>query len=178
MLTFTRLQEDALVQVLEWRRQPEVTAAMLTDVDHDLEKHRQWFARISGDPTCRYWLIRWHGRPIGVLNLAELSQQHRRCNAGYYIGDLSFRQLGAVIPPYLYNHVFKDLGLNKIFGEVLVTNDAVRRIHSMHGYREVGTYRQHVVRRGELVDVVAVELLAETWLALPKYRRYVADFGA
>lgn len=149
---------------------------MLTDVDADMDKQRKWFQRISADPTSRYWMIQWHSRPVGVINLAEISLQHKRCNAGYYIGDLDFRQLGAIIPPYLYNHVFRDLGLNKIYGEVVASNAGVLRMHRMHGYREVGTYQKHVIKNGQFIDIVAVELLAETWLAQPKYRRYVAEF--
>lgn len=149
---------------------------MLTDVDLDIAKQRRWFERVSADSTVRYWMIVWNDRPIGVINLAEVSEQHRRCSAGYYIGDQNFRQLGAVIPPYLYNHVFRDLGLNKIYGEVVASNAAVLRMHAMHGYREVGTYRQHVVKNGEFLDIVLIELMAETWLAQPKYRRYVAEF--
>lgn len=161
---------------MRWRTQPEITSVMLTDIDPDLEKQKKWFARVQADPTVRYWMILWNERPVGVINLADISQQHRRCSAGYYIGELDYRQLGAVIPPYLYNHVFRDLKLNKIFGEVVAANTAVLRMHRMHGYREVGTYRQHVVKNGQLLDIVAVELLAETWLAQPRYDRYVAEF--
>jgi UDP-4-amino-4,6-dideoxy-N-acetyl-beta-L-altrosamine N-acetyltransferase len=156
--------------------QPAVTSVMITDVDPDMAKQRQWFARVSKDPTVRYWMIMFGDAPIGVMNLAEINQHHRRCSAGYYIGNLDFKQLGAVIPPYLYNHVFIDLRLNKIYGEVVASNTAVLRMHALHGYRQVGTYRKHVVKNGEFLDIVAIELLAETWLAQPKYRRYVATF--
>lgn len=149
---------------------------MLTDVELDMEKQRKWFARISTDPTVRYWIIRWHDIPIGVLNLVEISLENRRCNGGFYLGDLNYKQLGAMIPPYLYNYIFRELKLNKIFSEVVASNTAALRMNRMHGWRDVGTYRQHVVKNGQLVDIVAIELLAETWLAQPKYARYVAGF--
>lgn len=149
---------------------------MITDVELDMDKQRRWLERISSDPSVRYWMIKLDETPLGVINLAEISSQHRRCSAGYYIGDLNYKQLGAVIPPYLYNYVFRQLRLNKIYGDVVASNAAVLRMHAMHGYRVVGTYKQHVMKYGEFLDLVAIELLAETWLAQPKYARYVADF--
>ncbi|MDP9202131.1 MAG: UDP-4-amino-4,6-dideoxy-N-acetyl-beta-L-altrosamine N-acetyltransferase [Gemmatimonadota bacterium] len=178
MLRFAKVREQHLELILRWRRQPAVTSVMMTDVDLDMEKQRRWFERISSDQSVRYWIIMLHDKPLGVINLAEINLQHRRCSAGYYIGELDFKQLGAVIPPYLYNHVFLDLRLNKIYGEVVSSNKAVLRMHTLHGYRQVGTFYKHIVKNGELLDIVAVELLAETWLAQPKYRRYVAEFEA
>lgn len=176
VLRFAKLREADLELVLAWRTRPDIASMMITDVVPDMEKQRRWLERISSDPTVRHWMILWNERPIGVINLAAIDHQHKRCSAGYYIGDLDLRQLGAVIPPYLYNHVFRDLGFNKIYGEVVASNAAVLRMHAMHGFRQVGTLRQHILKKGAFLDVVVVELLAETWLAQSRYRRYVAEF--
>ena len=176
MLRFARLREEWLELILRWRRQPEITSVMLTDVAGDLDSQQRWFSRIQSKPSVRYWMILWNERPIGVINLADINAHHRRTTAGYYIGELDYRQLGAVVPPYLYNYVFRQLKLNKIFGEVVSTNTAVLRMHRAHGYREAGILLQHVVKNGVPLDIVLVELLAETWLAQPKYARYVAEF--
>lgn len=176
MLRFAKVREEDLELILQWRRQPGVTSVMITDVELDMDKQRRWLERISSDPSVRYWMIKLDEMPLGVINLADINRQHRRCSAGYYIGDLNYKQLGAVIPPYLYNYVFRQLRLNKIYGEVVTSNAAVLRMHAMHGYRVVGTYKQHVMKHGEFLDLVAIELLAETWLAQPKYARYVAEF--
>ena len=176
MFRFARLRREDMRKVLEWRTQPTVSAAMVTDVVPDYDKQLAWFDRISCDPTCRYWTILHRGQPIGVINLAEISDSHRRCNAGYYVGDLRFKQLGGMVPPYLYNHVFRRLGLNKIFGEVLATNEGILRLHDAHGYRRVGVYKDHILKGGRFIDIVAIELLAESWLGMRQYERYVAEF--
>ena len=178
VLRFARLREEHLELVLTWRTRPDIASMMISDVAPDMELQRRWLERISSDPTSRHWMIMWGDRPVGVINLAAIDHRHRRCSAGYYIGDLDFRPLGAVIPPYLYNHVFRDLGLNKIYGEVVASNTAALRLHAMHGYRQVGTLRQHIWKNGSFLDMVMVELLAETWLAQQRYRRYVAEFEA
>lgn len=176
VLRFARLRPEHLERVLMWRTRPDIASVMISEVEPAIEAQRRWFERISADPTMRHWMILWNERPIGVINLADIDRQHQRCSAGYYIGDRDFRSLGAMIPPYLYNHVFCDLRLNKIYGEVVASNVAVLRMHAMHGYRQVGTLRKHIVKRGQFLDMVLVELLAEEWLSQPQYRRYVAKF--
>lgn len=177
VLRFAKITEEHLELILRWRTRPDIASVMISDVEPDMDEQRRWLEKISSEPAVRHWMILWNDRPIGVINLAEIDHRHKRCSAGYYIGDLDLRQLGAVIPPYLYNHVFRDLGFNKIYGEVLASNSAALRMHAMHGYRQVGTLREHIFKDGRFMDMVVIELLASTWLAQPRYRRYVAEFA-
>lgn len=176
MLTFPRLRERDLELVMRWRVRPEINAASLTHVTYDMDAQRRWFAAVSQDATRRYWVTAYQGRPIGLVNLAQLSWEDRRSSAGYYIGEPDYRQLGALVPAYLYNYAFGRLKLHKMFGEVIASNTNVLQIHRLHGYREVGRYKDHVVRDGRFDDVVLVELLAETWLAQRRYQRLCAEF--
>lgn len=176
MLSFPKVREEHLEMIMRWRSSPEVNATSLTHVTFDMDAQRRWFAAVSSDPTRCYWLIMYHGRPVGVVNLAQLSGVDRRSSAGYYIGEPDYRGLGAIVPAYLYNYMFGRLKLHKMFGEVLASNSSVLAIHRLHGYREVGRYKDHVCRGGVFEDVVLVELLAETWLAQRRYQRLVAEF--
>jgi UDP-4-amino-4,6-dideoxy-N-acetyl-beta-L-altrosamine N-acetyltransferase len=178
VLSFPRVREEHLELILRWRSSPAVNAASLTSVTYDMDAQRRWFAAVSNDPTRRYWLIAYHGRPIGVVNLVQLSLVDRHSSAGFYIGEPSYRSLGGMVLPYLYNYMFGELKLHKMFGEVVASNTVVLEMHRRHGYREVGRYRDHLCRDGVFEDVVLVELLAETWLAQPRYRGMVAEFEA
>ncbi|MBF0594170.1 MAG: UDP-4-amino-4,6-dideoxy-N-acetyl-beta-L-altrosamine N-acetyltransferase [Candidatus Omnitrophica bacterium] len=175
MISFVDLQQEHLELVMGWRLKPEVSQFMFTDIECDLEKQRQWFARIVRDRTCRYWVVRFQGLPIGVVNLAGIDPVHRRCTAGYYIGESAYRNIGAMIPPYVYNHVFRDMGFRKIYGEVIAGNGNVLKMHALHGFREVGVYHEHVYKDGRFHDVVLIELLAEDWLKQKRYQGYVAS---
>ena len=40
-------------------------------------------------------------------------------------------------------------------------------MHQIHGYREVGNYRDHLYKNGQYYDVIfLIELLAEDWCKL------------
>lgn len=177
MIRFTPLKEEHLSTVMAWRAQPEVARYMFTDFKPDLEQQRRWFKKISGDDTYRYWVILYQDVPVGVVNLAAIDERNRRCTAGYYIGELDYRSVGAMVPPYLYNHVFRGMGFNKIYGEVLGGNEQILKIHHQHGFREVGVYRDHVWKDGAFHDVILIELLADVWLKQKRYQGYTAEFN-
>ena len=73
---------------------------MLTDISSDFDNQLQWFQKVSCDETYRYWIIVNQDIPIGVFNLVAIDSENRRCSAGYYIGELQYRSLGAMLPPY------------------------------------------------------------------------------
>ena len=177
MIQFIKLQKEHLEMVMQWRIQPEVSQHMLTDISSDFDKQLQWFQKESCDETYRYWIIVNQDIPIGVFNLAAIDPENRCCSAGYYIGELQYRSLGAMLPPYFYNYIFNEMRFHKIYGEVVSGNENVLKMHQIHGYREVGNYRDHLYKNGQYYDVILIELLAEDWGKLKKYQRCVAEFA-
>jgi RimJ/RimL family protein N-acetyltransferase len=60
-------------------------------------------------------------------------------------------------------HVFGDLGLNKLWCEVLVDNEGVWKLHEGFGFQREALFRQHVRKDGVPADVVGLGLLASDW---------------
>lgn len=177
MLKFCNITENDLELVLKWRTQEEVTRYMFTDVENDLAAQRNWFKKISQDSSCRYWLMQYQTKQIGVIGITDINRLHRHCALSYYIGDNSFRGIGGIIPPYIYNYVFEKLAMNKILAEVMEGNEQVMKLHLLYGYRQVGVYKQHVYKYGRFHDVYVLELLRDEWeKRARKYKKYVAEF--
>ena len=177
MLKFSKLKPEDLELVMHWRVQADVTRYMNNDIEFNMANQIQWFEKISLDRGSKYWLISIDERPIGVINLVGIDSTHKRCSIGYYIGEINNRAMGFMIPPYLYNFVFNVMNFHKIYGEVLHGNDNLLKMHKIHGWREVGTYQDHVFKYGSYHNVTAVELLAADWHTLkPKFGKFIADF--
>jgi UDP-4-amino-4,6-dideoxy-N-acetyl-beta-L-altrosamine N-acetyltransferase len=176
MIKFIKLQDKHLQTVLDWRVQPEIAQFMLTEVDYCIDKQRVWFNKISTDKTMAYWIVEYQGVLIGLINLAAIDILAKKCNAGFYIGDIKYRQLTAFLLPYFYNFIFKKLKFKKIYGEVLGANESILKIHTMQGYRHVGTFKNHIFKNGHYVDVHLVELMRDDWLLQKRYQRYEAEF--
>ena len=176
MIKMIRLREKHLKMLLNWRTQDFVSKYMLTMVDNSMENQLKWFSSISSSDQYRYWIIEYKSVPIGVVNLAEIDPINLKCNAGYYIGDENYKSLGAVILPYLYNYIFKNLGFRKIFGSVVSGNDKILQIHKIHGYRTIGYYEKHINKEAGFLDVILIELMSDVWLSKKKYRTYEAEW--
>ncbi len=176
LFQFKKLSEQYIDKVFEWRSNFEVSKFLFTDIPNNIDLHRQWYRQIIQDPCYKYWVIIYNNSPIGIVNLAAIDSKNLRVSAGYYIGELQYRSLGALPLPYLYNYVFKVMNYHKIYGEVIESNKNVLLIHQMHGYRKVGIYKDHVFKDGKFHDVVLVELLSETWLGQKKYQGCFAEF--
>ncbi len=177
MLKFIKVRESHLEQILKWRTQPEVTRYMFTDVEYDMDRQRAWFQRISADRTCRYWLISFQDRPIGLVSFNDIDERNRRCSWAYYIGESEYRLIGGMIAPYVYRYGFGRLKLRKITGEVMAGNENVRRMHRLQGCREVGFYRDHIYKYGAFHDVYLYEILDEDWERLQgRYQNCIAEF--
>ena len=71
--------------------------------------------------------------------------------------------VGAYVEFWMIEHVFKDLGLDKLCCEVLVENEAVWKIHESFGFRREAHYRHHVWKAGVPHDAYGLALLAEDW---------------
>lgn len=166
-VTLRPLRLDDATRVLAWRNLPEVAAYMYTDHPISEVEHARWLALAMGDESRRYWIIELDGEPVGLANLYDISPLHRRAYWAFYLADerVRGRGVGSATERFVMRHVFVDLDLEKLCCEVLATNDGVVKMHERYGFKVDGVLRQHVIKAGERVDVVAMSLLREDWAA-------------
>ena len=178
MLRFDSITEDDLELILSWRTKPNITQYMFTDISQDIEEQKKWFQWISTNSACRYWLIYYQEKAIGVIALTDIDERNKRCSWAYYIGDETFRGIGGIIPPYLYNYVFTVLKFKKIIAEVMEGNERIMKLHQFHGYHQVGILKEHINKYGRYHDVTVLELLDIEWQRVGKrYKKCIAHFA-
>ncbi|MNN45827.1 hypothetical protein D3C81_1601790 [compost metagenome] len=136
---------------------------MFTDIDVDMEKQLSWYYRISNDNSQKHWLISYNDRLVGLVSLSDIQWEHFRCSWGLYIGEPDVKLIGGLIAPYIYKYVFEELKFKKITAEVLGGNEKARKIHLKYGCREVGVYKNHILKYGEFDDVHLYELMEYEW---------------
>jgi UDP-4-amino-4,6-dideoxy-N-acetyl-beta-L-altrosamine N-acetyltransferase len=154
-------------RILDWRNSPDVAAYMYSDHLISQIEHDRWFDGLTGDDRRRYWIIEVNGEPVGLANLADIDRTHRRCAWAYYLASPSVRGLGvgSFVEFQVIEHVFGTLKLDKLWCEVLASNEAVWKLHMLHGFEREALFRGHVVKNGERVDVIGLGLLAQEWAA-------------
>lgn len=176
-LEFIKVKEEHLERILKWRTSEHVTRYMFTDIEYSIENQKKWFEKISNDETSKYWVIKAKGELIGLVSLNNIDLFHQRAYWAYYIGEEKFNMVGAMVGPYIYNYAFKQLKLHKLLGEVMGENVNVRKIHLMHGCREIGYYKDHIFKYNKFHDVYIYEMLSSTWEKhKEKYKKYIGQF--
>jgi UDP-4-amino-4,6-dideoxy-N-acetyl-beta-L-altrosamine N-acetyltransferase len=171
-----------------WRRSPEV-GRWMSDADFPSEAdHRVWFDRLRADTDKRGWMITRDGRPSGLLTLTGLDGPHRRAEWNWFVGDADARGrgVGRAAQVLGLDRAFGELGLHKVFAEVMADNDAALKAQSGAGFRREGYLPEHVLKDGRPRDVVLLGMTAALWRSvgaqvrdpLIKARMISGDLGA
>jgi UDP-4-amino-4,6-dideoxy-N-acetyl-beta-L-altrosamine N-acetyltransferase len=152
-------------RLFRWRNSPEVAAYMYTDHQISPEEHARWFSGIEGDERRAYWVIEMDGGPVGLANLYDIDTRNGRCAWAYYLAEPQVRGkgVGSFVEYAMIEKVFGELGLHKLWCEVLLSNEAVWKLHEGFGFRQEAHFREHVVKQGERQDVLGLGLLAADW---------------
>ena len=160
-----RVEAGDSARLLDWRNSPEVAPHMYADHQISQAEHDRWFAGVLEAQDRRYWIIEADGQPMGLANLVRIDLEARRCEWAYYLGEPSSRGkgLGAGVEYIVLRHVFETLGLNKLWCEVLVGNEAVWKMHQSFGFVREALFRDHVLKGGRFHDVVGLGMLKSDW---------------
>jgi UDP-4-amino-4,6-dideoxy-N-acetyl-beta-L-altrosamine N-acetyltransferase len=172
-VSLRRLEASDSERVRDWRNLPEIRRWMYTDHVIAQAEHTRWFAAALADPARCYWIVELDGRPVGLANLADISLPQRRATWAYYLAEPAVRGrgVGAYVEFFVLEQVFTTLGLNKLWCEVLVDNEAVWKMHQAFGFQREALFRQHAWKDGAPCDVVGLGLLAAEWAAIREESR-------
>lgn len=175
-MRFIVLSEEHLEMVLKWRTSDYVTKYMYTDISYDMQKQRDWFQKVKNDVNSYYWILENKGEYIGLVSLTDINTLNKRAYWNFYMGEQKFSMLAGFIGPFLYNFAFDAFDLNKLMGEVMEDNEAVRSLHLKLGTREVGFFKDHIWKNGRFHNVYLYEMTKEDWLNKgSKYLKFLAE---
>lgn len=158
--------------VLAWRNSEAVAPYMYSEHVISAAEHAGWLAQAlekgaleGGDR--RFWIIELDGAGVGLANLVKIDASNSKCEWAYYLADPATRGrgVGSVVEWLVLSFVFERLGLNRLWCEVLVENEAVWGLHERFGFRREALLRAHVRKAGVFRDVVGLGMLAADWPA-------------
>lgn len=159
-------------KLFDWMNDPGVRRAAgefrtLSELELD-----RWVERMStGTQNCFFIIVeRERLTPVGFCTLTGLSPIHRHARLGIAIGDAAFRGRGLARDAVtaLVRHGYADLGLERIFLDVLADNHAAQRVYEACGFRREGVWRRHFFVDGAFHDAVTMALLHDEAAAEPQ----------
>ena len=178
MIELRDLKDEDEAVLFQWRAEPEVDRWMSDAAFPSHEAHAAWFEGLRKDPDMAGWMIVRAGAPAGLLTLTGLQSHHCRAGWNWFVGaaDARRRGVGRAAQVLGLDRAFGELGLHKVFAEVMADNDAALKAQSASGFRREGYLRGHVLKNGEPRDVVLLGILAEEWAEFrDEARRALSD---
>lgn len=153
--------------VLAWRNSEAVAPYMYSEHVITPAEHAGWLARALEADDRRFWVIELDEAGVGLANLVRIDRDNSKCEWAYYLADPATRGrgVGAVVEYLVLSFVFERLGLNRLWCEVFLDNEAVWKTHEGFGFRREALLRHHVRKGGLFRDVVGLGMLKADWPA-------------
>jgi UDP-4-amino-4,6-dideoxy-N-acetyl-beta-L-altrosamine N-acetyltransferase len=167
MIDLRDLIRDDSERLFAWRSEPEVSRWMSDQPPETPQAHDLWIEDFLADRDRRGWIVNFKGRPAGFLTLTGLTNCNRRAEWGWYIGDPDARGrgVGRAAQALGLDKAFDDLGLERVWAEVLADNEAALKAQGAAGFRREGYLKGHALKDGVFRDVVLLAILADEWRA-------------
>jgi [ribosomal protein S5]-alanine N-acetyltransferase len=103
-------------------------------------------------------------RPVGSCGCFWAAMQHQTMELGYWIAE-PFWGKGLVVEACraVLDFVFAEYGPERVQARVIEGNDASARVLAKLGFRDEGTLRRSLLRRGKFEDVRMFSVLRGEW---------------
>lgn len=140
-------------------------------------EQRAWFDCSHSDTRTQRWMVQPldGDEPIGLTGLWDIDWHNRHALSALKLGSSEIRGKGygqdAIYT--LMAYAYYQVGLNRLWGDILVYNKASYRAYvEKCGWRVEGVQRQHVFRDGQFHDLVHVAALRSDFEALSESKEY------
>jgi len=151
-VTQTRVQEDDIELIRQWRTDPNVSRYMFFRGDITPEQQRDWFRSIDND--CNYFfIVHYEGKKIGLNSIKDIDWPSRSGQGGIFIVPQELRHSLTVfrvaIPPLIW--LFEHLAFNYVHACVQPDNRRAIRYnralgHTIDPASEPGIVRSRLTR--------------------------------
>ena len=135
-LTLRQLEERDIEMVRQWRNDPQVSDYMAFRGHISRQQQTEWFKAVNNENN-HFFIIELAGTPIGLCELKKIDWTERTAEGGIFIKDEQFRNSvhGVASVVLLCEYGFGELGLARIYAQILDENARAIRFNTMLGYQ-------------------------------------------
>ena len=174
---FRAIEEADLPALAGWLNDPQI-AHLVGGFSFPVSmgEQRRWFEDMQSDGKTQRWIVEaLSGERLGLTGLWDIDWQNRHALTSLKLGTDGIRGKGygtdAIMT--LMSYAFYQLGLNRLWSEILPFNAGSYRAYVNHcGWKVEGVNRQHIYRDGRFYDQLRVACLKEDFDRHPQAADY------
>ena len=135
-VTLSRLTEDKIELVRNWRNDPKIVQYMEFKECITPEMQLKWFRKINND-TNYFFIIELGGKEIGLINVKDIDYNKREGEAGIFIyeDDCLNSTISFQATLCLYDFCFESLKLDLMIAHILKDNKRAIKFNKMIGFK-------------------------------------------
>ena len=157
------IEETELELMLAWRNAPGVRQNMYTRHEISREEHLSWWVRTRELASQQYFMYEYRGQASGIVAFTGIDRGSLNCSWAFYASPDAPRGTGSRMEFLALEHVFTNMGLHKLYCEVLAFNAAVIKLHQKFGFEIEGVFKEHHRTEDAYTDIYRFGLLSRTW---------------
>lgn len=140
---FIILSMDEKLMILRERNHPDVKKWMFTKDDITEKSHLAFIDSLKTRNDAYYWLMKYEGKPVGVLSIIHCDFEKLEGEPGYYLFATEQESGNGLEMQYYYKcFFFNVLGIKKLVGHVLYGNTNAFLMSCFYGAVKVGEITQ------------------------------------
>lgn len=167
-ISLRRVKEEDLQQLFNWRNSKDIYFWCRQSSPLHWMGHLAWFKdQVFNPKVSMFAILNQNDRICGVCGLTDIDMLNRRAEFSCYIDPMQQgADLGSRTLKTLFMHGFKDLGLNRIWGETFHGNKAIDLFTKRLGMEHEGTRKEFYFNDGGYTDCHLVSINAQQFHTL------------
>jgi len=157
------IKEGEVNLMLSWRNNPRVRMNMYTSHEISLDEHLAWWFLVSKSSTRKYFMYEFDGLALGVVWFSEIDIKRQNAAWAFYAAPDAQKGTGSKMEFLALDYAFNQLGLHKLYCEVLAFNKPVIKLHEKFGFHSEGILREHHKVNEVFVDIHQLGILSKEW---------------
>jgi UDP-4-amino-4,6-dideoxy-N-acetyl-beta-L-altrosamine N-acetyltransferase len=139
---------------------------MYTDHYISKKEHKQWLEKLKTKNNNKAWIIKYKGRPIGLVSLSNIDYKKRSTDWGLYIADekIKGKGIGSLTLYKLMKMVFDEMNFNKMYTKVLDNNHVAIGLYEKFSFKKEGKPKEKLTKDGKHIDIFIMELRQDEWI--------------
>lgn len=158
------IRDDDLKLMLSWRNAPNVRENMYTRHEISLDEHLAWWAAVQKNCSQEYLIFELNDVALGVVGFSDIDGESMNASWAFYASPNAPKGTGSKMEFLALEYAFKQLGLHKLYCEVLAFNTSVIRLHEKYGFQVEGVMREHHKVDDAYVDIYKLGILSLEWV--------------
>jgi UDP-4-amino-4,6-dideoxy-N-acetyl-beta-L-altrosamine N-acetyltransferase len=157
--------DDLRECVRQWRNSMHINHFMVTNHYITKEEHQRWIEKLKTQNSAKAWVIRYNGKPVGVVSLPHIDYTKKTAEWGFYIADETARGkcIGSTALYKLMEYVFVKLQFNTMTTFVLENNPVAIRMYEKFGFIKNQKTSQQLIRDKKQINVYTMQISKEEW---------------